>query len=118
MRRNSWCLALTLLLHGSTACVLLLGEQKPELPASTPERPLRVLSPGSTIEQAVWEEAATRDPRNSPSNIDILSDTMGVDFRPYLAGVLKNVRQSWYQPVRAASFSAPRGVLANCHVRV
>lgn len=30
------------------------------------------------------------------SNLDILSDTMGVDFGPYLSRVLQSVRQNWY----------------------
>lgn len=30
------------------------------------------------------------------SNIDILSDTMGVDFGPYLSRVLQSVRENWY----------------------
>lgn len=30
------------------------------------------------------------------SNIDVLSDTMGVDFGPYLARVLQSVRINWY----------------------
>ncbi len=30
------------------------------------------------------------------SNIDVLSDTMGVDFGPYLSRVLQTVRQNWY----------------------
>jgi TonB family protein len=30
------------------------------------------------------------------SNIDVLSDTMGVDFGPYLSRVLQVVRQNWY----------------------
>lgn len=30
------------------------------------------------------------------SNIDVLSDTMGVDFGPYLSRVLQSVRQNWY----------------------
>jgi len=30
------------------------------------------------------------------SNIDVLSDTMGVDFGPYLSRVLQGVRQNWY----------------------
>lgn len=30
------------------------------------------------------------------SNIDVLSDTMGVDFGPYLSRVLQTVRINWY----------------------
>jgi hypothetical protein len=39
------------------------------------------------------EEAAKK--RASP--IEVLTDTMGVDFNPYLNPVLQSVRQHWYQ---------------------
>src|SRR5262249_47723489 len=29
-------------------------------------------------------------------NMEVLSDTMGVDFGPYLARILHDVRQNWY----------------------
>ena len=29
--------------------------------------------------------------------LDVLSDTMGVDFGPYLARVLHDVRENWYR---------------------
>ena len=69
------------------------------------------MSPGSAIEQAARAAAGSRgyggaggDYGNSfptgggiKSNMDILSDTMGVDFGPYLSRVLHDVRQNWYQ---------------------
>jgi TonB family protein len=69
------------------------------------------LSPGSAIEQAARGAAASRGGYGGAagdygtgfatgggikSNMDILSDTMGVDFGPYLARVLHDVRQNWY----------------------
>jgi TonB family protein len=69
------------------------------------------LSPGSAIEQAARASAGTRgfggaggdygmgpSPAQSSvgSNLDILSDTMGVDFGPYLARVIAAVRMNWY----------------------
>ena len=68
------------------------------------------MSPGSAIEQAARGAAATRGGYGAGgdygtafptgggvrSNMDILSDTMGVDFGPYLARVLDNVRRNWY----------------------
>lgn len=68
------------------------------------------LSPGSAIEQAARASAMTRGGgaggdyglgMGSPSsgirsNLDILSDTQGVDFGPYLARVLHAVRNNWY----------------------
>ena len=66
---------------------------------------------GSQIDQAARGAAATRssaggDGGNFGTNLgngastsgqmEILSDTMGVDFGPYLNRVLQNVRQNWY----------------------
>src|SRR5581483_5335573 len=68
-------------------------------------------SAGSAIQAATRAAAATRGgfggsggdygvgiPRSQgmQSNLDILSDTMGVDFGPYLARVLHDVRLNWY----------------------
>jgi len=69
------------------------------------------MSPGSAIEQAARAAAGSRGYGGAggdygtafptgggiKSNMDILSDTMGVDFGPYLARVLHDVRQNWYQ---------------------
>jgi TonB family protein len=71
------------------------------------------LSAGSAIEQAARESAARRASgmggggdygglgggvRGSAvqGNLEVLSDTMGVDFGPYLARVLHDVRNNWY----------------------
>jgi TonB family protein len=37
-------------------------------------------------------------------DIDVLSDTLGVDFGPYLQDVLKKVRNNWYNAVPEAAF--------------
>ncbi len=71
------------------------------------------MSPGSAIEQAARAAAISRGggyggaggdyglglgaSAGIRSNMDILSDTMGVDFGPYLARVLHDVRYNWYQ---------------------
>lgn len=69
------------------------------------------MSPGSAMEQAARAAAGSRGYGGAggdygtafptgggiKSNMDILSDTMGVDFGPYLARVLHDVRQNWYQ---------------------
>jgi TonB family protein len=72
------------------------------------------MTPGAAIQQAARAAAATRvggtfggaggdyglgQGRASgqiESNLDILSDTMGVDFGPYLSRVLHDVRVNWY----------------------
>ncbi len=70
------------------------------------------LSAGSAIEQAARESAARRASGmgggdygglggggrggSVQGNLEILSDTMGVDFGPYLQRVLHDVRLNWY----------------------
>jgi TonB family protein len=71
------------------------------------------LSPGASIEAAARAAAASRDAgyggsagdygagignarSRVHSDIDVVSDTMGVDFGPYLSRVLHDVRLNWY----------------------
>ncbi len=69
------------------------------------------ISPGSAIAQAAREAARSRGgggvggefglgpgatQGKVRSDIDIVSDTMGVDFGPYLSRVLQSVRMNWY----------------------
>ena len=69
-----------------------------------------VLSPGSAIEQAARASAERRSGYGGAggeygsgpapqtklrSDIDVMSDTMGVDFGPYLARILHTVRENW-----------------------
>jgi TonB family protein len=66
---------------------------------------------GSQINQAANAAAASRGSYGGDSGdfgtnlgngasaqggLEVLSDTMGVDFGPYLSRVLQNVRQNWY----------------------
>jgi hypothetical protein len=44
-------------------------------------------------------------------NIEVLSNTRGVDFGPYLQDLLKNVRQNWYLLI-PESFEQKTGKLA------
>jgi TonB family protein len=74
------------------------------------------LSAGSAIEQAARESAARRGSGmggggdygglggggrggSVQGNLEILSDTMGVDFGPYLQRVLHDVRLNWYNMI-------------------
>jgi len=66
---------------------------------------------GSAIQQAARDAAATRTPTTRGDEfglgtgahgrriggLEILSDTEGVDFGPYLARVLNDVRKNWYR---------------------
>jgi len=69
------------------------------------------MSPGSAIDQAGRAAIANRGSyggdngdfglsRGSQARaqglVDVLSDTMGVDFGPYLSRVLREVRKNWY----------------------
>lgn len=77
-------------------------------------------SAGSTIEEAARAAAARGgaggsvgaggdyglgpgSPAKVRSDLDIMSDTMGVDFGPYLSRVLLSVRQNWYNLVPEAA---------------
>lgn len=83
------------------ACTELAIAQSPhQLPPS--------LSPGEAIKAATQAAAAARTRTGS---IDILSDTQGIDFGPYLQPVLAKVRQNWYRLIPASAEKA-KGKLA------
>jgi TonB family protein len=83
-------------------------------PPLSPQRAFSsgAMSPGSAIEQAARAAAISRGGgyggaggdyglgaganRGVRGTMDVLSDTMGVDFGPYLARVLHDVRYNWY----------------------
>jgi len=85
-----------------------------ESPALSPHRAFSsgAMSPGSAIEQAARAAAISRGGSYGGAGgdyglgagagagvrgaMDVLSDTMGVDFGPYLARVLHDVRYNWY----------------------
>jgi TonB family protein len=83
-------------------------------------------SAGSAIEQATRAAAAGRGAggdygigplttnTNAQGAVDILSDTLGVDFGPYLSRVLEEVRRNWYNliPEEARSPLFKQGKLA------
>jgi TonB family protein len=87
--------------------------EPPSTAANVPNAFARApLSAGSAIEQAARESAAHRAGGGGggdiggglgggrgggvQGNLEVLSDTMGVDFGPYLARVLHDVRNNWY----------------------
>jgi TonB family protein len=94
---------------------------KMQVPAIRPQPSFNTgaLSAGSAIEQAARAAAANRGgytgdngdyglhPGAQPTQVvgplDVLSDTMGVDFGPYLARVLHDVRQNWYNLIPEAA---------------
>lgn len=84
--------------------------EPPQVPKAPPGAFRSPMSAGSAIQQAVQAAAATRGggaggdfgvgPIRPNTNVqgamDILSDTMGVDFGPYLQRVLHDVKFNWY----------------------
>jgi TonB family protein len=86
---------------------------KLETPAIPNPKPFgSSMSVGSAVEQAAKAAAANRggyggaggdfglgqgrQPTKAVGELDVLSDTMGVDFGPYLSRVLQEVRSNWY----------------------
>ena len=61
--------------------------------AQTPAQLSQQPSPGTAIEAAA--KATSQDRRRG--TVDILSDTQGVDFGPYLSQVVATVRENWYK---------------------
>ncbi len=72
------------------------------------------MSAGSAIEQAARAAAASRgyggdsgdyglnqgrQPAKSLGQLEILSDTMGVDFGPYLSRILHDIRENWIRAI-------------------
>jgi hypothetical protein len=63
-------------------------------------------SPGAAIQQAAQAAAArasatqaSADPGRQYGALDILSDTQGVDFGPYLQRLVQKVRENWYRAI-------------------
>jgi TonB family protein len=87
--------------------------QTPPAERPTPNFNTGAMSAGSAIEQAARAAMSNRGGYGSDNGdyglgqgkqggeaigpMDVLSDTMGVDFGPYLARVLHDVRENWYR---------------------
>ena len=86
--------------------------QTPPVERPKPSFNTSPMSAGSAIEQAAREALSNRggyggaggdyglSQGRQPAQLgqlDVLSDTMGVDFGPYLARVLHDVRENWYR---------------------
>jgi TonB family protein len=87
--------------------------QLPAKPDDTFRKYASGMSAGSAIEQATEAEAARRAAGGGGQggdfglgtgargralgNLEILSDTQGVDFGPYLQRILEDVRENWYR---------------------
>lgn len=51
-------------------------------------------------------------PGRQASNLELLSDPMGVDFRPYLLQILSTVRRNWFAVMPESAQLGRRGVVA------
>jgi TonB family protein len=92
------------------------------MPATTPPKPTfdtRSMSAESAVEQAARAAMSSRgsfggsggdyglgqgrQATKAVGELDVLSDTMGVDFGPYLNRVLHDVRMNWYNLIPEAA---------------
>src|SRR5881275_2621166 len=84
----------------------------PRVRAPKPSFETKPMSPGSAIEQAGRAAIANRgsyggdngdfglsrgSQARAQGQVDVLSDTMGVDFGPYLSRIVREVRDNWYR---------------------
>jgi TonB family protein len=86
-------------------------EPKPEPAASDPKPSAQLQVPGEAIQQATRDAAARRASTTrgdefglgvgahgrQMGGVEILSDTEGVDFGPYVARVLNDVKENWWR---------------------
>jgi TonB family protein len=101
--------------------------QMPPRPGTKPTFNTSPLSPGSAIAQATRAAAANRGGYGGErgdfglgqgqrgqalGNLDILSDTRGVDFGPYLNRILHAVRENWYLHIPESVRDGKKGKLA------
>lgn len=63
----------------------------------------------STDDWVVEARGAPPSPGRTGSNLTLLSDTKGVDFRPYLMQILATVRRNWYVVMPASARLGRRG---------
>ena len=86
--------------------------EAPRVRAPKPTFETKPMSPGSAIEQAGRAALANRgsyggdngdfglsrgNQARAQGQVDVLSDTMGVDFGPYLSRIVREVRDNWYR---------------------
>jgi TonB family protein len=104
------------------------AEEKPKLAFESPGKPAPVTSPNlaklpppkETVDDAIRTLAHGTDleqPPNignmqvDPPAVNLLSDPMNVDFRPYLARILALVRRNWLTVIPASARLGNRGMV-------
>ena len=100
----------------------------PRVKQPKPSFETKPMSPGSAIEQAGRAAIANRgsyggdngdfglsrgSQARAQGQVDVLSDTMGVDFGPYLSRILREIRANWVRQLPESALSGlKRGKLA------
>ncbi|HZC36439.1 MAG TPA: TonB family protein [Chthoniobacterales bacterium] len=100
----------------------------PRVRSAKPSFETKPLSPGSAIEQAGRAAIANRgsyggdngdfglnqgSKARAQGQVDVLSDTMGVDFGPYLTRILREIKANWVRQLPESALSGlKRGKLA------
>src|SRR2546427_240817 len=100
----------------------------PPVKAPNPSFETKPMSPASAIEQAGRAAIANRgsyggdngdfglsrgSQARAQGQVDVLSDTMGVDFGPYLSRILREIRANWIRQLPESALSGlKRGKLA------
>ncbi len=94
-----------------------LGKVAP--PSSSVSEAVRSLSHGGSGGGLVVGDASIADAVNQPpspgkqgSNLELLSDPMGVDFRPYLLQILQTVRRNWFSVMPESAKLGRTGTVA------
>ena len=80
----------------ATPATALAPDTKPGS-AATSGTPLATTAAGNGTVASGLDGAGSQAP--SRSNMDVLSDTMGVNFGPYLSHILRTVRANWYSRI-------------------
>jgi TonB family protein len=99
-----------LLRFGIAACLICNAFVFAQSSATSTERKQEPPASDSNAQEPKQPHATTAGLRG----IDILTDTMGTDFGPYLQRVLKTVKQNWYKlsPPSARAPRMMRGVVS------
>jgi TonB family protein len=101
--------------------------QTPATPKNSFSKYSGSMSAGSAIQQATQAAAASRGGGGGQEGdfglgtgahgrqygaLDILSDTQGVDFGPYLQRILQDVKDNWYRAIPESALMGKKGKLA------
>jgi TonB family protein len=95
-----------------------VGELLPQRPGNVMEGTVRDLSRNPGVGGTVVGDGVggvpggfiQPSPGNAGSNLELLSDPLGVDFRPYLTRILSTVRRNWYAVIpESARLGMTRG---------